>query len=348
MNKNEDSEKEKLNKNSFYTISVIGKGAYAKVILVKKKSNNNYYAMKVLKKQKISKKKQIVHIKTERDILVHLTNHPFLIKMDSSFQTKKKLFFILEYCPGGELFNLLQDKRRLTEDQTRFFASQMILALEHLHKNNVVYRDLKPENVLINHDGYIKITDFGLSRMDVNMTEATTICGTPEYLAPEVIRKEGYGKPFDWWTLGSIIYEMLVGIPPFYTENRMELFNKIKFSNPLFPNYLSNSAKNLIRKLLNKDPNKRLGFNGAEEIKNDPWFKDIDWELIKEKKYEPFFIPKYKNDLGLGNFDKEFTETTIHSFEVNESLGCKTFDGFDWNGESLRKKEEQEDMEIED
>ena len=346
MIKDEEVNKEKLNKNSFYTISVIGKGAYAKVILVKKKSNNKYYAMKVLKKQKVSKKKQIIHIKTERDILVNLTDHPFLINMNSSFQTKKKLFFILEYCPGGELFNLLQDRRRLTEPQTRFYTSQMILAIAHLHKSNVVYRDLKPENVLINHDGYIKITDFGLSRMDVDMTEATTICGTPEYLAPEVIRKEGYGKPFDWWTLGSIIYEMLVGIPPFYTENRMELFNKIKYSHPLFPKYLSVEGRNLIRKLLNKDPSKRLGVHGAREIMDDPWFKGFDWEGVIEKKLVPFFIPKFKNDLGLGNFDKEFTEKTIHSLDGSQSVNCKTFDGFDWNGESLQKKEEK--MEIED
>ena len=147
-----------------------------------------------------------------------------MVKLYYSFQNEKKLYFVLEYCPGGELFNLLSKMKRFSEDHTRFYACQLVLALEYLHSKNIIYRDLKPENVLIGADGYIKIADFGLSRMNIVLDEATTICGTPEYLAPEIVHKKPYGKAVDWWTLGSIIYEMLVGIPPFYTQNRAELF----------------------------------------------------------------------------------------------------------------------------
>jgi serum/glucocorticoid-regulated kinase 2 len=337
LSSNEDKgEKKTSSLDSFYTISVIGKGSYAKVILVKDKESQKYYAMKVLKKQNIAKKKQEVHVKTERDILVKMPPHPFLIKLHSTFQNNKKLYFILEYCPGGELFSLLQKRRRFTEDQARFYAAQMVLALEHLHENNIVYRDLKPENVLINKDGYIKITDFGLSKMNIVENEAKTICGTPEYLAPEIVMKLGYGKAVDWWTLGSILYEMLVGIPPFYTSNREELFYKIKFVNPKIPGYLSADTKKFLEGLLKKDPTRRLGtLGGSQEIKAHSWFKSINWQFLLEKKYEPFFLPKVSDDLGLHNFDPEFTEITINSLEMNSGVG-KDFEGFSWNNSEIK------------
>lgn len=181
--------------------------------------------MKVLKKSKVQQKKHENHVKTERNILIRASDHPFLVKMYYSFQTYNKLYFIIEYCPGGELFNLLKIKRRFSEDQTRFFISQILLALEHLHKHNIIYRDLKPENVLITSDGYIKITDFGLSKISDQHQETKTICGTPEYLAPEILFKLGYGKEIDFWTLGCLMYELMVGIPPFYSQNREDLFH---------------------------------------------------------------------------------------------------------------------------
>ena len=217
----------KLSIDDFTSQSVIGKGSYAKVVLVKKKDSGELFAMKILKKENVERKKQERHVKTERDVQINI-DHPFVIKFFYSFQNDRKLFFALEYCPGGELFNLLQKKKRFSEDQARFYSAQMVLALEHLHAKDIIYRDLKPENVLIDKVGYIRITDFGLSRMDVkDPNEAKSICGTPEYLAPEIIMKLGYGKPVDWWTLGSIIYEMLVGIPPFYT-NEFLLINSQK------------------------------------------------------------------------------------------------------------------------
>ena len=327
--------KSSIGLDSFLTVSVIGKGSYAKVILVKKKDTGVYYAMKVLKKINVEQKKQENHVQTERNILVEMKGCPFLIDFYYSFQTSTKLFFVLEYCPGGELFNLLQKKRRFTEEQARFYAAQMVVALEYLHKRGIIYRDLKPENVLLDSQGYIKITDFGLSRMNVKSNEAKSICGTPEYLAPEIILKLGYGKPVDWWTLGSIVYEMLYGVPPFYTNNRPELFERIKFLPPKYPNGMNPITKSFLEGLLRKDPTKRLGtLRDAEEVKEHPWFVGINWQAILEKKVEAPFVPKISNDMGLNNFDPDFTEIPLHSMGTPlENNSGKFYMDFSWNAE---------------
>lgn len=322
----------RVDSDSFLTISVIGKGSYAKVILVKKKDTNEYFAMKILKKSMVELKKQEIHVKNERDILVEMRGRPFLIDFYYSFQTDKALCFVLEYCPGGELFNLLSKKGKFNEDQTRFYAAQIVLALEFLHKKDVVYRDLKPENVLIDSQGYIKITDFGLSRMNVKYNDAKSICGTPEYLAPEIINKLGYGKAVDWWTLGSIIYEMITGFPPFYTQNRQELFEKIKYQTPKFSSNLNPLTRDILEKLLQKDPTKRLGsIKDAEEVKNHPWFFGINWDDLKNKKYDADYVPKISSDLGLSNFDDDFTDLPLHSpSETNDNNISKHFPEFSY------------------
>ena len=319
--------------NSFATISVIGKGSYAKVLLVKKKDTGQHFALKLLKKTLIEQKKQQAHVQTERNILVEVNNHPFLVALHYSFQTEGALCFVLEYCPGGELFNLLQKRRRFTEEQTRFYAAQMLLAIEYLHSREIVYRDLKPENVLLDARGYIKVTDFGLSRQNVRENDVKSICGTPEYLAPEIILKLGYGKAVDWWTLGSIIYEMLVGVPPFYCQNKQDLFDKIKMQNPKYPSNLSPVAVDLISSLLKKDFQKRLGFkSGAAEVKAHPWFSPLNWDMLISKKYDAPFIPKISGNLGLVNFDVEFTEMTIDSFDgYNDAGDIRHYSGFSWS-----------------
>lgn len=317
-----------VNMESFSTISVIGKGSYAKVLLVRKIKDGKFFAMKILKKRSVEQKKQENHVLTERKILIEMNNCPFMINFYYSFQSEKKLYFVLEYCPGGELFELLSKKRKFAEDQARFYAAQMVMALAFMHEKNIIYRDLKPENVLVDIDGYLKITDFGLSRMNVTEKEARSICGTPEYLAPEIIMKIGYGKSIDWWTLGCIIYEMLVGIPPFYSNNRSELFEKIKFSQPKYPKFLSEETKDLLVRLLSKNPEQRLGTkNGAEEIKSHPWFKIVNWEYLLKKQYDAPFKPKVDRDLGLGNFSKEFTDIPRNSYSMTEHEG-KHYQGF--------------------
>lgn len=316
--------------DKFSTISVIGKGSYAKVFLVRNLEDNNLYAMKVLNKERVELKKQETHVKTERDILVEMNRSPFLVNFYGSFQTPTKLYFILEYCAGGELFNFLQKCKHFDEPTAKFYAAQILLAIEFLHKKDIVYRDLKPENVLIDSDGYIKISDFGLSRLNIKGNEAKSICGTPEYLAPEIIMKIGYGKPVDWWTFGSIVFEMLTGFPPFYTKNRNELFEKIKFAPPKYPSYLSPSAKNFLEGLLKKDPSKRLGsVGGADEVKAHPWFNDINFDEVLKKKLKPVFIPKVESNFGLSNFDKEFTDISLISPEVSGKK-FKNVDGFTW------------------
>eukprot|EP01016_Furgasonia_blochmanni_P007664 TRINITY_DN1306_c0_g4_i1.p1 TRINITY_DN1306_c0_g4~~TRINITY_DN1306_c0_g4_i1.p1 ORF type:complete len:297 (+),score=57.83 TRINITY_DN1306_c0_g4_i1:183-1073(+) len=263
-------------------------------------------------------------------------DHPFIVKLAYAFQNERKLYFALEYCPGGELFNVLQKKRRFSEDVARFYAAQIVLALEHLHSKDVVYRDLKPENVLIDKDGYIRITDFGLSKENIQGNKgANSVCGTPEYLAPEVLFKMGHGKAVDWWTLGAILYEMLTGLPPFYTSSREELFERIKFGALKYPSYLSPEVRDLMEGLFRKDPERRLGGgeDDARPIKTHSWFASIDWDAILQKKLRAPFVPVLKSELDVSNFDAEFTEIPLDSFNEStfDSLKIKNFDGFSYD-----------------
>jgi len=329
--------------DDFHAVSVIGKGAYAKVLLVKKKTNGQLCALKIIKKELIEKVKQEKYVLVERDVLYSL-DHPFVIHFYGSFQTDKKLYFVLEYCPGGELFNLLRKKKRFSEERALFYAAQMVLALEHLHSKNIIYRDLKPENVLIDAQGYIRITDFGLSRMNVSGNDAMSISGTKEYLAPEVLLRLGYGKAADWWSLGNIIYEMIIGIPPFYTSNQKELFDRIKFANPKFPEQLPTRLRSLLEGLLKKDPSKRLGHDSAESIKQHPWFQDVNWKALSDKRYEAPFVPKVHEDEDLQHFDPQFTEIPINSMSLNEdgsSKQFKYFEGFTYDPDQEEAKHPQ-------
>lgn len=325
---------------AFTTISVLGKGSYAKVLLVKKKDTGQVYAMKILKKKAVFEKHQERHVIAEREILSRMNNNPFFVRFYYSFQNETKLFFVLEYCPGGELFNLIQTRGKIGEAHTRFYACQIVLAIEALHAQNIIYRDLKPENVLLDQDGYIKITDFGLSKTDVVNNDAKSICGTPEYLAPEVCSMQKYGKPVDWWTLGCIIFEMITGLPPFYKNNRKELFEGIKYENPKLPLNLTNDCKLIISQLLHKDPAKRLGTNGADEIKSHPWFNGVNWAYVAEKRYEPPFKVSVGKNYGINNFDRQFTTADPESMEYHDKHAG--FPEFSWNYESQFKQNKAE------
>ena len=215
-------------------------------------------------------------------------DHPFIVKMDYAFQNNNKLYFCLEYCPGGEFYYLLQNVqgRRFDEHLCKFFAASIVLALEYLHKMDILYRDLKPENVLLGSDGYIRICDFGMSKENVvGAKDAKSICGTASYLSPEVIKQESYGFPTDWWSFGVLLYEMSVGHLPFYCKEKSKLFSTILYSEPkLDQPYISAEVKDLLGKLLTKDPAERLGsVGGAEDIKQHPWFDCVDWTMIAAK-----------------------------------------------------------------
>lgn len=325
----------KVTLNSFTTISVIGEGTFSKIILVKKKDTEKYYAMKTLKKSLLSKKKKENYITNEKNTLKKITDNNFLIKHYWTFQTKKKLHFILEYCPGGDLSNLLEKKRKLTISQTRFYTSQIILALEHLHKKDILYRSLKPESILINKKGYIKLTDFTISR-SVEKNEAKTICGNIDYLAPEILVKQGYGKEVDFWSLGCIVYEMLFGFSPFFSENNFEMIQNILKKKPTFFKGFDQNCVNFVSGLLEKKKEKRLGVNGFQDLKGHAFFKGFNWEDVEQKTISAFFLPKFKKDLGLDNFEGKYTEKELNSFSFTDTDDDleKNYENFSWNHES--------------
>ena len=271
--------------------------------------------------------------------------HPFIVQMKYAFQNPQKLYFCLEYCPGGEIFFHLSRVGNFDEEVTRFYAAQILLAMRYLHTNDIIHRDLKPENVLIDSTGYIKITDFGLSKANITSDkDGKSFCGTPEYLAPEVLAREGYGRPVDWWSFGSILFEMLTGVPPFYEQDREKLFNSIKNDDPDYPAELSENCVDLLKGLLTKDPNKRLGCDPnvpkeqrADDIMQHPWFSIVDWEALYEKKIVPPFKPKLSGDDDTKYIDSEFTELEPIDSATGETVlagSAHKWDGFTYEGKN--------------
>lgn len=300
----------------FSLLKVVGKGSFGKVMQVRKKDTGRIYAMKVLHKASIITRNQVEHTRTERAVLGRIV-HPFIVGLNYAFQTPDKLYFVLDYCAGGELFFHLGKEGRFREDRARFYAAQITLALEHLHGMNVIYRDLKPENVLLDHRGNVRLTDFGLSKENVFEVDrgATSFCGTPEYLAPEVLDRKGHGRAVDWWSLGALLYEMLTGLPPFYCKERDKLFESILRAKLEFPPYLSDVAVDICSKLLNRDPTKRLGSGpgDAAEVKAHPFFASVDWTALYELRVPIPFVPAVTSSLDTSQFDSEFTSMPIVS-----------------------------------
>jgi serum/glucocorticoid-regulated kinase 2 len=263
--------------------------------------------------------------------------HPFIVNLKFSFQSPEKLYLVLAFVNGGELFKHLQDEGQFDEDRSRFYSAELLLALEHLHKYNIIYRDLKPENILLDYNGHIALCDFGLCKLHMTDDEKTnTFCGTPEYLAPELLIGEGYTKVVDWWTLGVLLYEMLTGLPPFYSENTNEMYRKILHEELSFPPEVSPVARALLTKLLNKNPEKRMGNHGAQEIKNDLFFANINWTKLYNREYNPPFRPDVKSATDTSNFDEEFTslaptDSLVEDSHLTESVQ-QQFEGFTYVG----------------
>jgi len=296
-------DKEKVTKDSFELLTVIGKGSFGKVMQVKKKDTGQIYAMKVLRKEAIIARKQVIHTKAEKNILQKI-QHPFIVALVYAFQTEEKLYMVLEYINGGELFFHLKKEGKFSEQRVKLYAAEISSALAHLHSFEIVYRDLKPENILIDAEGHICITDFGLSK-EIQETGSThTFCGTPEYLAPEVLRGQGHGTAVDWWSLGTLVFEMLTGLPPFWSGNIHIMYQRILNGELRFPNYISPEAQSFLEGLLNRDPVKRLG---DSTIKQHPWFADIDWVKLDKKEIVPTFKPKVNSILDTTQIDPVFT-----------------------------------------
>ena len=306
----------KVTYEDFEPLKLLGRGSFGEVLLVRLKANKKVYAMKILNKKILKIKKQQTHTKTERDLMVKI-NCPFIVTIKSAFQDISKLYIVSEFMQGGDMFFHLHDGKIVifNNDKTRFYIMELVLALEALHKNNMVYRDLKPENILLDGKGHVKLTDFGLSKILEDEDEkAFTVCGTPQYLAPEIIQKKGYDKAVDWWSLGCVMYEMLVGKIPFPYKRGTKLSIKNYEQKINYPQNMNKNAKDLIQKLLILNPIERLGSgpNGSEDVKNHDYFKGINWDDAWNKKIKPPFIPKLKNDTDLRYFDNMFTDEDIH------------------------------------
>lgn len=330
--------KQTVTKDDFELLTVIGKGSFGKVMQVRKKDDGKIYAMKVLRKDTIIARKQVSHTKSEKNILMKI-QHPFIVNLNYAFQTKDKLYMILDYINGGELFFHLKKEGRFAENRVKMYAAEIASALDHLHNLDIVYRDLKPENILLDSEGHICITDFGLSKQ-IETSEGThTFCGTPEYLAPEVLKGQGHGTAVDWWSLGTLLFEMLTGLPPFYAQNVNVMYTKILSGELKFPPYISDNAKSLLEGLLTRDPEKRLGSNGGTEVKHHPWFGDIDWEKLVRKEIDPPFKPKVKGVDDISQIDPTFTrERAIDSVPDPSVLSDSVqgnFEGFTYVAESV-------------
>ncbi|KZS93668.1 Pkinase-domain-containing protein [Sistotremastrum niveocremeum HHB9708] len=310
------------------------------VMQVRKRDTGRIYALKTLRKAHIASRNEITHTLAERFVLARVTN-PFIVPLKFSFQSAAKLYLVLAFVNGGELFHHLQRETRFNEERSRFYCAELLLALEHLHEFNVVYRDLKPENILLDWTGHLALCDFGLCKLDMTDDKTTnTFCGTPEYLSPEIICGLGYTKSIDWWTLGILLYEMMSGLPPFYDENTDKMYKKI-VKNPLtFTDDFGPEARSLITGLLNRDPSQRLGAGGADEIKRHPFFaKHIDFKKLLAKRIQPPFKPNVASAIDTANFDTVFTseaplDSVVDGSHLSETVQLQ-FAGFSYDGTNM-------------
>lgn len=309
---------------SFVLLKVVGQGSYGKVLVARHKESQKLYAIKAISKREIKKRPhEVQRIMAERLVLKNSISHPFLIGLRFSFQSKTKLYFCLDYINGGELFFHLQRERRFDENRTRFYAAEITSALEYLHKMGIVYRDLKPENCLLDSSGHVKIVDFGLAK-DISKSrqkKTYTFCGTPEYLAPEVLKQQGYSFSVDWYCLGALVHEMLIGLPPFYAAEHSKMFQQIMHEKLTLPTHMRPVTKDFLTKTLEKNPELRLGSGkkGAEDIKSHPFFECIDWDLLYQCGYEPPFVPEVAGALDFRNFDPCFVGAPISQSLLKEA-----------------------------
>lgn len=299
----------KIGPDDFEPLKVIGQGTYGRVILVKRKSSDELFAMKVLNKDILKLLGQVKATQSERQILANL-DHPFIVVLRWAFQTSQAVFMILDYIPGGELFFHLRTLKGkiFPESRARFYASNLVLAVEYLHENDVIHRDLKPENILVGADGYLVLTDFGFSK-EVS-GETSTLVGTRNYLAPEILQGKSYTNAVDWYSIGSLLYTMLVGRVPYASSSSATMFqNIINGKNLAWPKTgVSAEAKDLIKGLLHPDPKERLS---AVAVKAHDFFKDLDWEAIQAKSVKPEWTPPIESPEDVSNFDPTFTNQSI-------------------------------------
>uniref|UniRef100_A0A8B9ESR0 Serine/threonine-protein kinase N3 n=1 Tax=Anser cygnoides TaxID=8845 RepID=A0A8B9ESR0_ANSCY len=295
----------------FRCIAMLGRGHFGKVLLAQYKATGKLYAIKALKKKDIIRRDEIDSLNCEKRIfeVVNSSDHPFLVNMFACFQTPHHACFVMEYTPGGDLMMRIHEDV-FPEHMARFYTACVVLGLQFLHEKKIVYRDLKLDNLLLDAEGFVKIADFGLCKEGIGFGDRTnTFCGTPEFLAPEVLTDISYTRAVDWWGLGVLIYEMLVGESPFPGDDEEEVFDSIVNDEVRYPRFLSSEALSIIRKLLRKCPERRLGAGerDAEEIKIQAFFKEIDWDALYARTLKPPFVPTLRDPTDISNFDEEFT-----------------------------------------
>lgn len=306
-------------------VKVIGRGTFAQqVALARDRRTAGVFVVKTLAKDALVRRKQVAHTVAEKRVLQALGGHPFIVKLFSAFQTDRDLNFVLEFCQGGELFFHLQQQQaqRFQEPAARFYAAEVLSAIADLHAAGVVYRDLKPENVLLDAQGHVKLADFGFAKqhMDRPDARAFSFCGSPEYLSPEMVARSGHTLQTDLWSFGCFLYELLTGNPPFQSDNTERLFRMIRNARPWFPPELSAPARSLIEALLRVDPDRRPT---AEQVKRHAFFRDVDWDAVVQRQLTPPIVPDVRGRECTRNFDDGFTSAPVAALKVPVDVNNK-------------------------
>ncbi|XP_063378856.1 putative protein kinase C delta type homolog isoform X5 [Cydia fagiglandana] len=321
----------------FHFVKVLGKGSFGKVLLAELRDTEYYYAVKCLKKDVVLEDDDVECTLIERRVLALGTNHPYLCHLFATFQTDSHLFFVMEYLNGGDLMFHIQQSGRFPESRARFYAAEIVSGLKFLHKRGIVYRDLKLDNILLDFDGHVRIADFGMCKLQIYLEKtADTFCGTPDYMAPEIIKGLKYNQTVDWWSFGVLLYEMLIGQSPFSGCDEDELFWSICNEMPSYPRFLSTDSLNILTRLLDKDARTRLG--GIEcmhgDVRDQDFFRQIPWDRLERRELEAPFKPKVRHPLDTQYFDRAFTgerpRLTAVEPHVLRSMDQQPFRGFSY------------------
>ncbi|KAE8257334.1 hypothetical protein A4X13_0g2422 [Tilletia indica] len=336
------SSRRKVGLEDFNFLAVLGKGNFGKVMLAEEKRTARLYAIKVLKKEFIIENDEIESTKSEKRVFLAAAReqHPFLVNLHSCFQTETRVYFVMEYVSGGDLMLHIQ-REPFTPRRAKFYATEVLLAVEHFHKQGIIYRDLKLDNILLTLDGHVKVADYGLCKEDMWLGSTTrTFCGTPEFMAPEILLEQAYGLAVDWWAFGILIYEMLLGQAPFRGDDEDEIFDAILEDEPLYPIHMPRDSVSILQKLLTRDPTRRLGSGAtdAAEIKAHPFFRDVNWDDVYNKRVPPPFCPTLSNPSDTSWFDTEFTSekptlTPVHT--VLSAQDQSEFNNFSWTAPEI-------------